>query len=271
MTKLIKPNIKKVVNSYINDIKEKNIGIAFSGGIDSLSLVFSSMECNKNINLYSFTLEDHISTDFLEARKFAELYKLNFTPIFLPKNELTLKKDLLFLSKLGAKKKVDFTCGYPMLYIFRNLKEKTLVSGLGADGHYCISKKGMIHFKDRIQEFRDNLFSNPNYAQKILNENIAKYYKKTTVIPYLAKEMIDEFRGTTWVELNKPRQKNATLMNYQEYFKEIKVRNHVNLQLGDSKIESNLYQLLEGNWNIRNYKSITGIFNSINRGEVWVK
>ena len=265
---MLKPNVKKVVDNIVKNIKEKDVGIAFSGGIDSLSILFSCLEQNKNITCYSFTLENYVSTDFSEARKFANKYGVKFTAIHLPKDVATLKEDLKFLKSMGAKKKVDYTCGYPMLYIYRKMKEKVLISGLGADGHYCISKKGMIHFKDKIDEFRLNLFGNKNYAQKILNENIASFYNKETVIPYLDKDMINEFKGTTWVEINRPRQKYATLKAYEKYFKNIKVRNHINLQLGDSKIEENLKQLLDTDWNINNYKSITGIFNCINRGEL---
>jgi hypothetical protein len=126
----------------------------------------------------------------------------------------------------------------------------------------------MIHYKDKIQEFRDGLFLNENYAQKLINIKMAKYYNKTTIIPYLEKQMIEEFKDTTWDSINKPRQKQATLNNYKDYFSRIKVRNHINLQLGDSKIEKNLEQLINSDWNVNNYKSIVGIFNDLNRGIV---
>jgi hypothetical protein len=80
--------------------------------------------------------------------------------------------------------------------------------------------------------------------------------------------MIEEFKDTTWDSINKPRQKQATLNNYKDYFSRIKVRNHINLQLGDSKIEKNLEQLINSDWNVNNYKSIVGIFNDLNRGIV---
>ena len=155
-----------------------------------------------------------------------------------------------------------------MLHLYKNIKENILINGLGADGHFCISKKGMIHYKDKIQEFRDGLFLNENYAQKLINIKMAKYYNKTTIIPYLEKQMIEEFKDTTWDSINKPRQKQATLNNYKDYFSRIKVRNHINLQLGDSKIEKNLEQLINSDWNVNNYKSIVGIFNDLNRGIV---
>ena len=265
---MLKPNIKKVIDNAISNIKDKNVALAFSGGIDSLSLLFSCLEQKKKVMCYSFTVEHHVSTDFSEARKFAKKFNVGFTAIHLPTKLKELKKDLLFLRNMGARKKVDYTCGYPMLHIYRNMKEKVLISGLGADGHFCISKKGMIHYKDNIDAFRETLFKNNNYAQKLLNNNIAKYYNKQTIIPYLLRDMIDEFKGTTWDQLNKPRQKYATLMAYEDYFKKIKVRNHTNLQLGDSKIEENLNKLLQSDWNKYNYKSIVGVFNTLNRGEV---
>ena len=46
---MLKPNVKKVVDNIVKNIKEKDVGIAFSGGIDSLSILFSCLEQNKNI------------------------------------------------------------------------------------------------------------------------------------------------------------------------------------------------------------------------------
>tara|TARA_R110001592_G_scaffold136862_1_gene354360 strand:+ start:1260 stop:2060 length:801 start_codon:yes stop_codon:yes gene_type:complete len=265
---MLKPNIRKVLTYIIEKIKDENVAIAFSGGIDSLSILYTCMDLKKKITLYSFTLDNHVSTDFSSARRFAKYYNINFVPIFLPTDINTIKNDLRFIKTLGAIKKTDFVCSWPMLHLYKNIKENILINGLGADGHFCISKKGMIHYKDKIQEFRDGLFLNENYAQKLINIKMAKYYNKTTIIPYLEKQMIKEFKDTTWDSINKPRQKQATLNNYKDYFSRIKVRNHINLQLGDSKIEKNLEQLINSDWNVNNYKSIVGIFNDLNRGIV---
>jgi hypothetical protein len=62
-----------------------------------------------------------------------------------------LKEDLIDLIRYGAKTKTDFECGWPMLYAYKLIKEKNIFSGFGADGHFCISKKGMIHFKNKIE------------------------------------------------------------------------------------------------------------------------
>tara|TARA_Y100000114_G_scaffold135117_1_gene135778 strand:- start:806 stop:1600 length:795 start_codon:yes stop_codon:yes gene_type:complete len=258
--------IRTIIEEKIRLIPDNEIGIAFSGGIDSLSILFSSLDLNKKVTLYSFTLDNHISTDFSIAKRFAKFYEVNFKPIFLPTNIEKIKETLLFLNKLGAEKKTDYVCSFPMYFIYKNMKENTLVNGLGADGHFCISKKGMIHYKNKIQEFRDILFSNPNYAQKQINLEMARYFKKQTIFPYLDIKMIEAFKFKKWNEINKPRQKQATLDSYSDYFKKIKVRNHTNLQLGDSRIQTNIEQLLATNWNSKNYKSIVGIFNEINRG-----
>lgn len=45
--------------------------------------------------------------------------------------------------------------------------------------------------------------------------------------------------------------------------------NSQNLQTGDSGISDLFSKLLYTDWNIRNYKSVTGIFNSINRDEIY--
>ena len=65
-----------------------------------------------------------------------------------------------------------------MIYAFKLIKENNIFSGLGADAHFCISKKGIIHFKNKIDEFRNNLRYKESYAQKHIHKNLSKIYSK---------------------------------------------------------------------------------------------
>lgn len=243
------------------------IAVCASSGIDSWSVIFALLEVGKKVHVYSFTLEDRESCDFLFARMLAKKYDLQFTPIYLPISLDVLKQDLLFLSKFDCKKKVEFECVWPFLYIYRNCEENTIGSGLCADGYFCISKSGMIHYRNDMDKFRQNYFSN-NGSQYIQHYSLGKYFCKTIFIPYKSQDMYEFFIGKSWEECNTPRQKVLIYNAFIDEFNDNDFKCHTNLHLGDSGISSHFEKLLKTDWNLYNYKSVVGIYNSINRGEL---
>jgi hypothetical protein len=75
-----------------------------------------------------------------------------------------------------------------------------------------------------------------------------------------------EFLGTTWAQVNKPRQKQPILSAYPNEFRRIRILPHVNLQLGDSGIAAHFEKLLSSDWNAHGGKSVVGIYNRLNAG-----
>lgn len=256
----MKPDVKKVLKNTIKPINEK-FAILLSSGIDSRSIFFESIEQKKDFECYTFRLENVFSTDFLEAKSLCEQYGIKHNEIILPDSIEVLKKDLIILKDLGAKKKTDFECFWPFLYIYKAVKESVIISGLAADGHFCISKKGMIHFKDKPDVFRKITFGNPGYCQAVLHINYNEGKKHLT--PYLSQEMINEFKGTSWDQINKPKQKNSIIEPYKSYLENIKLYKHQSYQLGDSGISDHFKKLLKTELNTNNFKSVVSIYNRI--------
>ena len=235
--------------------------VLLSAGIDSASVLFSLLEAGKSVTAYSFCLEGRVSKDVRYAEITAKEFGVPFVRIDLPTSIDVLREDLIDLVRFGAKKKTDFECGWPMLYAYQAIKEREIFSGMGADGHFCISKKGMMHYKNRIDEFRDTLFSNPSYGQEHIHRNLSTVFKKCWVAPFMSKEMIDRFEGSTWDEVNKPNQKQPILDAFPEQFKRIKVFKHQNFQKGDSGISDHFEKLLGTDLNVGNHKSVVGVYN----------
>jgi hypothetical protein len=75
--------------------------------------------------------------------------------------------------------------------------------------------------------------------------------------------MRKEFKGTSWEQINKPREKYAIVNAYKEYFDQVKVHKHSNYQLGDSGISKHFDTLLNTDLNTDNFKSVQSIFNRI--------
>jgi hypothetical protein len=266
MEKDINPiKFKQIISDIIKP--HDNYVIFLSSGIDSRSIFFESIEQKKNFKVCSFTMEGILSTDFLIAKQLCELYSIEFIPVYLSNDIEVLKGDLDAMYKLGCRKKTDYVCFWPFFKSYPLFKEETFFSGLFADGHFCLSKKGMIHFKSfpEIDNFRKTYFIDKPSTQIKIHGNYCSNVKKQHVMPYLDKKIIDFFMGTKWEELNKPQQKNVIKEAYKNYNKDVKVFNHINLQLGDSGISTHFDKLLnDKQLNPNNkFKSIVGIFNRI--------
>lgn len=258
------PDVRKVLLDEIGRLPGNDVAVLLSGGIDSLACALAAKHLGKKVTAYSFTLNGHVSTDFQGARTVSREFGFQFRPVILPTDMPSLVRDLMDLADLGAKSKTDYECGWPVLRTFREVKEQAIITGHGADGHFCISKKGMIHYKDtRIDEFRVGLFGNPRYAQQTLLRAETSRLGKTLCLPFLSDAMVREFAGTTWHEVNKPKQKQPILDAFPQEFARVKVRPHINLQLGDSGIAQHFYKLLDTDLNPGNIKSPVAIYNRL--------
>ena len=255
--------VRTVLMRAAHAITDSHVALFLSGGIDSASLLFALQEAGKQVTCYSFMLDGKASTDFLLARRNARAFGAEFVPVLLPRSLASLKADLLTLSRLGAKKKTDFECGWPMLYAYAAVREGVVFSGMGADGHFCISKKGMLHYRDRVDEFRRVTFSNPSYAQQPLHRAMSHRLGKVAVLPYVTKEMQSVFHGLTWDQVNRPKQKQPILDAFPEQYRRITILPHTNLQLGDSGIADHFRCLLSSDWNTGGWKSPVGIYNTL--------
>lgn len=265
---LNKYNVHDTLVSLCEQLTDTDIGIALSSGIDSVSVLLALLECGKNVTAYSFTLDGVESRDYLGAKNLANQLDLKFVSVFLPIDLAILKKDIFSMAKkYGCKKKTDFECFWPYMYLMKRVEENVIASGMAADGYFAISRAGSIHYKDNIQQFREKYFSNPGRCQLIQRTKLANELNKTLFDPYLSKEMYDLLYESTWYECNKPHQKMPIRIAF-DYDKYIRIHQHTNFQLGDSGIAKHFNQLVDSDWNKRQYKSTTGIFNSVVRGEL---
>lgn len=263
-----KYNVHDTLISLCNDIKEKDVGIALSSGIDSMSVLLALLECDKRITVYSFTLEDRLSRDYSVAKSIADKLHLPFVSVLLPVSLDVLKDDIKVMAeKYNCKKKTDFECFWPYMYLMKCVQQPVLASGMAADGYFAISKKGSMHYKNDIQTFREQYFSSENKCQIIQRTQLAIELGQKLFDPYLSDEMYNLLYESTWDECNKPYQKMPIRIAF-DYEKYMKIYPHTNFQLGDSGISKHFEKLLYTNWNVKNYKSMVGIYNSVNRGEI---
>lgn len=265
------PDVRRILIETLEPLTRnvESVAVLLSAGLDSNSCALALRALGKRVVAYSFTLDGWRSTDFRFARSNAKTFGFDFRPILLPRSIRDLKRDCRYLALIGAQSKTDFECGWPMVRALREIDEPIVVTGHGADSHFCLSKKGMMHYRnDRIDEYRQERYSNPNVAHGALLAAEAKRHNKLLARPYFSDAMIETFRGTSWDEINKPRQKQPIIDAFPDEIRRLKFREHTNLQLGDSGIAEHFRILLDSDWNVSGAKTPTGIYNALVAGRL---
>lgn len=263
---MARPDVRRILLEVAHAEPETNVAVLLSGGVDSTALMFALLEAGKTVTAYSFVLEGRMSTDYRLAWRNAKRFGVGFVPVLLPNDVERLKADLLELRDMGAVSKTDYECGWPMLHAYARVEQKVVWTGLGADGLFCLSKKGMMHYRDRIDDFRREGYENPRYAQAVVHAALAEKHRLRSERPFRVQAMRDAFDGVTWAECNRPRQKQPVLDAFPERFARAEYKPHTNLQLGDSGISEHFGALLATDWNTRKLKSVVGIYNDLNSG-----
>ncbi len=268
----IAKGLRSELLSLAESIPSDDVAVFLSSGVDSMSVLFSLLEVGKTPHAYTFHLEGVESQDLIYAQECARLFNVSFEKVTLPSSVSTLKRDLVFMSReLEVRGKANIECTWPMIYAINQCNYTHIATGSCADGHFVISKKGCIHYRhtvEKMDEYRDSLFNNPNYAQVQTLALFASEQGKVMHVPYFSQGIVDLFKGTSWESINKPKQKQPIISAFPEYFDSVKIFRHTNLQLGDSGIANHFTKLLDTGWNSRGWKSPVGIYNAVAKGEI---
>lgn len=235
-------SVRQTLTNELKDI-EGSVAVATSGGIDSSVLIMSCLDLGYKPYVLSFKMDNRSdSYDFDAARKLAKRFDLDFVPVLLPSSpEIILEKIIYEIKHFQIKKKTAIECVYPMMFVFDTCEQlgiQNLICGHAADGHYALSKKAMIHYRstqELYQQFRKTYFKNKNVAQSETLNQIAKEKNINLYLPYMQQTYFDLFNDLSWFEVNTPRQKELIRRDFPE-LDVMKLKNHLNLQLGDSYI-----------------------------------
>lgn len=260
--------IRDVLIKSVADIPEKEVALLLSAGMDSQALLFAALEANKNLAIYSFTLDDRESLDYRRAKLTAETFGCEFVSIRLPTSVEQLKKDVFRLVELGAISKTDFECAWAFLYVYPVIRERHILAGMGADGMLGTGRQACMHFRNDLDAFRKTKLDNPRYCQRPIHEALQREYNKVMHWPYLSAEFVKEITGKNWDDINRPQQKQILRDAFPEYFDRVRTRVHQNLQLGDSGIAEHFQKLLKTEWNTRGAERVDAIFNDIKNGKL---
>jgi asparagine synthetase B (glutamine-hydrolysing) len=263
--------VRELLEKVLTDAPQ-NPAIALSGGVDSVSVLFALLELKKEPQAYTFHIAGHESTDLRAARAVCDRFDVPFTPVELPTDIQTIKEDTYsIINGLGLTAKTDIECIWPRWYLLDAVSESTLITGDCADAHFANSKRGAIHYRDSVEkmnQYRDEHFGDPNYAQLRTIRKIGKALGVNTVrAPYRDEAFRELFYDQPWDAVNTPRMKEPILEAYPGRFRSVPTHS-ANLQTSDSKIQDQFEKLVNSTWNINDWKSPVGIYNAISRNEV---
>jgi len=229
---------KILVNIVQDQVPTNTVGILLSGGVDSLSLGFAAHRLGKKITAYTFHLEGDKSYDANKAEEVSKEFGWECKTVVVPTSNL--KDDFLRLVRnYDCRKKTHFECTFPFLYVFPHIKESYLLSGIGADGYYGVSKKAVLHFKEpkeKFDQFRRNYFTPHNVTGFRQIEQLSNERDIKLVHPYIYHDEVrDYFFKYDWFELNQPKQKQVVRDAFKKEFDRVtNVKDHINLQLGSN-------------------------------------
>ena len=235
-------NLRQTVNALVDSQCATGARVCVAtGGIDSAALVMACLDVGIKPTIVSFTLDDRESSDFQQGRRLAEWAQLPFLPVYLSTAEADIERDVWTgITRFGLRTKASIECGYPLMELMRQLskeRQAIVMTGHSCDGHFCISKRGMIHSrhtKGSFQAFRSEYFSKKQWEWRMLR-NLARCHGMAYVGPYWERSFFDLFADSCWDDVNRPRQKEPIRAAFPE-LDVLRIGNHRNYQLGDSGI-----------------------------------
>lgn len=263
--------VREALIREIKKVKPARVAVLLSGGIDSLAVALAAMHAGKRVSTYTVALEGRESTDLKSARRRSEIFRWPHTTVRLPLDLESLKAGLRDARDFGAVLKTDYECSWPIMLAMDAVEEPAILTGHFADAPYALTKHAMIHYvrKGKLDEMREFAWRNRHdMDQWSILSGYAKHIGKTIHRPFCSLAFYKMFKGTTWDEINRPRQKQPILDAFPASFARVKVRNHTNLQLGDSGIAKHFEILLGSDWDVRGAKTVTTIYNDLTTGAI---
>ena len=255
----------------VADIHDPCPYVFASAGVDSTALLLALVEHGREPVVVSFMLDGRLSRDFSAARRNARLLGLPFMPVILPADTATVLADLRGMIRDGVRGKANLECTWPVSRAIAAAAAdgaRTIVTGTGADAFFGLSRDAMVNHRATVElldAWRTARYLNPNLGQADTLRRIAAGLGVVYRTPYTDRRVRDVFTGTSWDQVNRPRQKEPIRRAFLDAYPDIVVdRAHVNLQLGDSGIAARFAQLLDDpQVNRAGHRAVNGLYNEL--------
>ena len=237
-----------------------------SGGIDSSSILYGLLELGIKPHCYSFYLENYESKDLKSARRLTKKHNLKLTEVMIPRQ--TIKKNLIYLSKIGCTRKTQFETKIHSLYLFPQVQEPILFAGIEADNMQGTVRSMILQSSKDPQKFRELRQKAYKYATEInlpIDYQLAKENGFKLVYPFVNKEIYDFYLQFDWQYLNKPYEKWILLNAFNKYFAEDGYRRHCDMQQNSMMKDYCQTLITDKEINPNNRKRINEAYKDLNK------
>lgn len=229
LRQLLKQEISK-------DLPNETVALLFSGGTDSLTVLWTLLDLGAKVTCYTFYLSYFLSNDARASKAACNHWKVPQVIIHEDnRDKLTQLKDVIQIIKSPRKTHVEVMYGY--YFLMQAVKEQHVYSGIQADTLYGSNKNAAIQCGKKSAKFftdyRKALLANPGQEGLQQANLIANHFGKVLHTPYSSLPIRDYFFKYSWKELNRPKQKMPAILAFTDRFKELPIYRHDdNMQCG---------------------------------------
>lgn len=252
--------LRNILKNVISkDLPDEPVALLFSGGTDSLTVLWTLLSLGKKVHCYTFRLSYFESTDARVSKLACKLLGVPQTIVVEPSGDIRQQLHNL-ISVIQSPRKTHVEVMYGYYFLLQAVKESHVYSGIQADTLYGSNKNAAIQCGKQSAEFftnyRKKLLENPG-QEGLLQANLAaSHFNKVLHTPYSDPSVREFFFKYSWADLNRPKQKMPAILSFESEFKDCKLyRKDDNMQCG-SHLREHLAEY------VKEYKRI---YDHINR------
>lgn len=223
-TKNLRTILAEVVASQVP--ADEPVALLFSGGTDSLTILWTLLDLNVPVHCYTFRLSYYESTDAKASAAACRYWNVPRTVVTEGTGPvLDHLRQLIPAIRSARKTHVEVMYGY--WWLLQAVKERHVFSGLQADTLYGSNKNAAIQCgKASAEDFA-------RYRRKLLEYDgqeglaqaviLAERFSKTIHTPYSSEPIREFFCGMDWRRINRPKQKMPAIEAFHERFSELAI------------------------------------------------
>ena len=211
------------------------MALLFSGGTDSLTVLWTLLELGARVTCYTFRLPEVESTDIRVSKLACAHWGVPQVVVQSGPNVVEDVRDTIRI--IGSARKTHVEVMYAYRFLLQAVQERQVWSGIQADTLYGSNKNAAIRCGKgsaaQFAAYRRDLLSSP--AQEGLEQarRVAAHFGKELCMPYSDQRIRDWFMRWSWADLNKPKQKMPPVLGFADKFREVAIyRKDDNLQCG---------------------------------------
>lgn len=216
-------NLRNLLKSSIENLVEpdKPLAILFSGGTDSLCMLWTALDLGHRPVLYHYVVEGHVSGDRRRVKAIADFYSLPLTVATIPLDVENLKWYVRRIINDGIHGKVNIQCMHGHYHLAPLVCETQILNGSGVDGLYGVYRQMAIASRKdpaAFQKMRLKYLDDPNSDAMVYQSKLYNSCGVKSLFPYTCEPIRRLLMSRTWDQMNRPRSKWIICQHYQREF-----------------------------------------------------